>query len=69
MQTLWYRAPEVMLGMKQYTFAIDIWAVGCIFAELFLKRPLFLGGEYEIEQIYKVFEVMGTPLKEEWPTI
>lgn len=47
-ETLWYRAPEVMLGMKQYTFAIDMWAVGCILAELFLKRPLFLGGEYEI---------------------
>lgn len=52
-----------MLGMKQYTFAIDIWAVGCIFAELFLKRPLFLGGEHEIEQIYKVFEILGTPTK------
>lgn len=43
-ETLWYRAPEVMLGMKQYSYPIDMWAVGCILAEIFLKRPLFMGG-------------------------
>jgi cyclin-dependent kinase len=68
-ETLWYRAPEVMLGMKQYTFAIDVWAIGCTFAELFLKRPLFLGAESEIEQLFKVFEVLGTPTVEEWPAL
>jgi serine/threonine protein kinase len=54
-QTLWYRAPEVMLGLKQYTSAIDVWGLGCTFSEFFLKRPLFLGAESEIEQLYKVF--------------
>ena len=54
-ETLWYRAPEILLGQKRYTSAVDLWAVGCIFAELFLKRPLFLGTGYEIEQIFKIF--------------
>lgn len=66
-ETLWYRAPEVMLGMKQYTGAIDIWALGCIFGELFLKRPIFLDSNHEIEQLLKVFEILGTPTKEQWP--
>ena len=54
-QTIWYRAPEVLLGNNKYSFGVDMWAVGCIFAELYLKRPLFLGGGYEIEQIFKIF--------------
>ena len=66
-ETLWYRAPEIMLGKKKYGYGIDVWAIGCIFAELFLKRPLFMGGSHEIEQIFKVFEIMGTPSMAEWP--
>lgn len=54
-ETLWYRAPEILLGQKRYTFSVDMWAVGCIFAELYMKRPLFLGSGYEIEQIFKIF--------------
>ena len=42
-ETLWYRAPEILLGQKQYSLGVDIWAVGCIFAELIEKRPLFNG--------------------------
>jgi serine/threonine protein kinase len=57
------------LGQKNYTFAVDIWAVGCIFAELFLKRPLFLGNGYEIEQIFKIFEILGTPKQSNWPNL
>lgn len=45
-ETLWYRAPEILLGQKRYTGAVDVWAIGCIFAELFLKRPFFLGTGY-----------------------
>lgn len=41
--TLWYRAPELMLGDDNYSISIDMWATGCIFAEMFLKRPLFPG--------------------------
>ena len=42
-ETLWYRAPEVLLGQKEYSLGVDIWAIGCIFYELYNKRPLFLG--------------------------
>ena len=45
---------------------MDIWAVGCIFAELFLKKPMFVGNGHEIEQIFKIFEIMGTPKYSEW---
>ena len=65
-ETLWYRAPEILLGQKRYTFSVDMWAVGCIFAELYMKRPLFLGNGYEIEQIFKIFEIMGTPSTSYW---
>ena len=54
-ETLWYRAPEILLGQQKYTYAMDIWAVGCIFAELFLRKPLFVGNGYEVEQIFKIF--------------
>ena len=47
-QTLWYRAPEVMLGETKYGFAVDIWSIGCIFAELYLRHPLFYGTSHEI---------------------
>lgn len=69
METLWYRAPEILLGQQRYTFAVDIWAVGCIFAELYTKRPLFLGNGYEIEQIFKIFEIMGTPSVNYWSNL
>jgi serine/threonine protein kinase len=42
-ETLWYRAPEILLGQKQYSLGVDIWAVGCIFAELIEKKPMFNG--------------------------
>ena len=41
--TLWYRAPELLLGLKKYTEAIDIWSAGCIFAELITKKPILKG--------------------------
>lgn len=53
--TLWYRAPELILGSDQYSTAIDIWSIGCIFAELFTKRPLFKG-DSEIGQLYEIFK-------------
>lgn len=64
--TLWYRAPELLLGVHEYSTQVDIWSIGCIFAELFLKRPLFKG-DVEIEQIYKIFGVLGTPNDSVWP--
>ncbi|CAF0807444.1 unnamed protein product [Rotaria sp. Silwood1] len=64
--TRWYRAPEVLLRSTSYTSPIDIWAVGCIAAELYTLRPLFPGSS-EIDQMFKVCAVMGTPTRDEWP--
>eukprot|EP00357_Protocruzia_adherens_P011629 CAMPEP_0114991002 /NCGR_PEP_ID=MMETSP0216-20121206/11117_1 /TAXON_ID=223996 /ORGANISM="Protocruzia adherens, Strain Boccale" /LENGTH=458 /DNA_ID=CAMNT_0002354255 /DNA_START=340 /DNA_END=1714 /DNA_ORIENTATION=- len=64
--TLWYRAPELLLGSKTYGPAIDIWSVGCIFAELLLREP-FLPGRGELDQLEKIFKLLGTPTEDTWP--
>jgi serine/threonine protein kinase len=66
--TLWYRAPEVLLGSKLYTTAVDMWSVGCIFAEMCTREPL-LPGDCEIDQIFKIFRLTGTPTDVEWPGV
>ncbi|BFZ22729.1 hypothetical protein BsWGS_25767 [Bradybaena similaris] len=63
--TLWYRAPEVLLT-GQYATPVDMWSCGCIFAELFLRRPLFKGNS-EGDQLKKIFEVIGLPDLPSWP--
>ena len=63
--TLWYRAPEVLLGSKIYSTAIDMWSIGAIFYELAHKKPLF-AGDSEIGQIFKIFRTLGTPTEETW---
>lgn len=63
--TLWYRAPEVLL-QSVYASPIDIWSCGCIFAELFTRLPLF-SGHSESDQLYKIFQFIGSPLESEWP--
>ncbi len=52
--TLWYRAPEVLLGSSRYSCPIDIWSIGCIMAEMVTKKPLFQG-DSEIDQLYRIF--------------
>ncbi|XP_015913068.1 cyclin-dependent kinase 2 [Parasteatoda tepidariorum] len=64
--TLWYRAPEVLLGAKHYSMGVDIWSIGCIFAEMLTKRPLF-PGDSEIDQLFRVFRTLGTPDEDSWP--
>ncbi|KAG0370546.1 kinase-like domain-containing protein [Gamsiella multidivaricata] len=64
--TLWYRAPELLLGSKQYTTAIDIWSIGCIFAEFVNNEPL-LPGRSEAEQLEKIFKLLGVPNDKIWP--
>ncbi|KAI9080855.1 hypothetical protein K1719_037164 [Acacia pycnantha] len=64
--TLWYRAPELLLGAKQYSTAIDMWSLGCIMAELLSKEPLF-NGKTEFDQIDKIFRILGTPNEAIWP--
>ncbi len=66
--TLWYRPPEVLLGMDNYTTKVDSWSIGCIMAEMILEKPIF-PGDCEIGQLFKIFQIMGTPNEESWPTI
>jgi serine/threonine protein kinase len=63
--TLWYRAPELLLGIDTYNpFAVDIWSVGCTFHVILKKRPLFRG-DCQYGQLIHIFEQLGTPT--EWP--
>jgi len=64
--TLWYRAPELLLGATEYSWAVDMWAVGCIFAEMLTKDAPFKGRS-EIDQIDVIFKSMGTPDETAWP--
>ncbi|GMM48421.1 cyclin-dependent serine/threonine protein kinase [Pichia kluyveri] len=77
--TIWYRAPELLLGARHYTPAVDLWAVGCILAELLSLRPLFKGEETKMDnkkhmpfqenQLLKIMQILGTPTVNEWPTL
>uniref|UniRef100_A0A2R9ANN0 non-specific serine/threonine protein kinase n=1 Tax=Pan paniscus TaxID=9597 RepID=A0A2R9ANN0_PANPA len=64
--TRWYRAPEVLLRSSVYSSPIDVWAVGSIMAELYMLRPLFPGTS-EVDEIFKICQVLGTPKKSDWP--
>ena len=79
--TLWYRAPELLLGAEKYGPEIDLWSIGCIFGELLTREPL-LQGKNEVDQLSKVqsksrifyqglhlqiFELCGIPTEENWP--
>lgn len=78
--TIWYRAPELLLGARHYTTAIDMWSVGCIWGELLALRPMFKGEEakmdpktkaapFQTDQLKRIVEVLGTPNKDRWPAI
>mmetsp|Transcript_2070 Transcript_2070/g.8012 ORF Transcript_2070/g.8012 Transcript_2070/m.8012 type:complete len:395 (+) Transcript_2070:223-1407(+) len=62
--TRWYRAPELLLSCAEYTSAIDVWSVGCIFAELLGRKPLFPGKDY-VHQLNLIARTIGTPTPEE----
>ncbi|VVC33117.1 Hypothetical protein CINCED_3A004015 [Cinara cedri] len=66
--TRFYRAPELLFGARAYGPAIDIWAVGCIIAELLLRVP-FLPGESDLDQLTKIFTTLGSPNEETWPGV
>ncbi|OAQ78738.1 cell division control protein 2 [Purpureocillium lilacinum] len=66
--TLWYRAPEILLGGRQYSTGVDMWSVGCIFAEMCTRKPLF-PGDSEIDEIFKIFRILGTPSEDLWPGV
>jgi len=63
--TLWYRPPEILLGQRNYSTPVDMWSIGCIFAEMVTKTPLF-PGDSEIDQIFRIFRTLGTPTEEIW---
>ena len=66
--TLWYRPPELLFGATVYGPEVDLWSAGCIFLELFVKKPTFQGND-EIHQLETIFQVMGTPSTQQWPTL
>jgi len=64
--TRWYRSPELLMGARAYSTGVDMWATGCIFAELMLRVP-FMAGENDLEQLSTIFRALGTPTEEDWP--
>ncbi|XP_058056878.1 cyclin-dependent kinase 1 [Anopheles bellator] len=66
--TLWYRAPEVLLGSHRYSCPVDIWSIGCIFAEMATRKPLFQG-DSEIDQLFRMFRILRTPTEDIWPGV
>ncbi|ESQ34932.1 hypothetical protein EUTSA_v10006926mg [Eutrema salsugineum] len=63
--TLWYRPPELLLGATEYGASVDLWSVGCVFAELLLGKPV-LQGRTEVEQLHKIFKLCGSPPADYW---
>ncbi|EQC38020.1 CMGC/CDK/CDC2 protein kinase [Saprolegnia diclina VS20] len=66
--TLWYRAPEILLGASHYSTPVDTWSIGCIFAEMVNRKPLF-PGDSEIDELFRIFRVLGTPDEGMWPGV
>ncbi|EWM26304.1 protein serine threonine kinase [Nannochloropsis gaditana] len=66
--TLWYRAPDVLMGSRKYSTPVDIWSIGCIFAEMANGRPLFAGSS-ESDQLDRIFRALGTPTEGMYPGI
>ncbi|KAI0199699.1 cmgc/cdk/pitslre protein kinase [Astrocystis sublimbata] len=64
--TLWYRAPELLLGTKTYGSAVDVWSVGCVMGEILTREPL-LPGKNEVDTLTRIFELCGIPTDETWP--
>ncbi|KAL7228395.1 hypothetical protein ACSBR2_007170 [Camellia fascicularis] len=67
-ETPWYRAPELMLGELNYSSPVDVWSVGCLFAEMVTQQPLFATMS-QVEQLRRIFSIMGKPTEETWPGV
>lgn len=65
--TRWYRAPELLFASRTYDFAVDMWAAGAVLGEMWALQPLFPGTS-DIDQIFRVLQIMGTPTDELWPS-
>lgn len=66
--SLWYRAPEIILGNARYGLGVDVWSLGCIAAEMATASPLF-PGDSQISQLFKIFRILGTPTEKSWPGV
>jgi len=66
--TLWYRAPEILLGKQKYDLSLDLWSIGCIFAELY-SRQAFFQALSQIGLLYDIFQKLGTPNEYVWPEL
>lgn len=64
--TLWYRPPDVLLGSRNYSTSLDMWGVGCIFIEMICGMPAFPGVKDPIDQLDKIFKVLGRPTDSYW---
>lgn len=64
--TRWYRPPELLLGERKYTTAVDMWGVGCVFGELFTKKPILVGSS-DSNQAQIIFDLVGPPNRDAWP--
>ncbi|XP_063093328.1 cyclin-dependent kinase 15 isoform X3 [Cavia porcellus] len=67
--TLWYRPPDALLGATEYSSELDIWGAGCIFIEMFQGQPLFPGVSNILEQLERIWEVLGVPTEDTWPGV
>ena len=65
--TIWYRSPELLLGETQYGPAVDMWSAACVMVEIFTRHAIFPGDGGEINQLDKIYNVLGTPTRGEWP--
>ena len=66
--TLWYRAPEIIMGSQNYGIGVDVWSLGCIFIELFTRKPVFMG-DCQVQQLFLIFSILGTPNSDTWPGV
>ncbi|GFR51619.1 hypothetical protein Agub_g14046, partial [Astrephomene gubernaculifera] len=64
----WYRPPELLFGGRTYGAAVDVWAAGCVFAEMMLRRVWFRGSS-DVDQLRLIFEVLGSPSESNWPGV
>ena len=67
--TIWYRSPELLLGETQYGPAVDVWSAACVLVEIFTRHAIFPGDGGEINQLDKIYNVLGTPSRNDWPGI
>jgi cyclin-dependent kinase 7 len=66
--TRWYRPLEMLLGASSYSYSADMWGVGAVFAEMFLRVPFF-AADNDFQQIDMIFKALGTPSEKDWPLI